>query len=410
MTRDDASAVAVTGLGVVTPAGCHVDEYWDALLDGKSTATLIDFDESVPVRLGARVRGFDPTSRMTAKEARRTDRFAQYALAAALDAFDDAGQPDAPRDRAAVVVGNGGGGAETTQEQTRIYLERGPDQVNPLYVPMVMSNAAPAIIGLTLGWQGPNFSVATACASGAHAIGEGFRMVRDGSADVALVGGTEANLNPQALNAFSRLQALSTREQEPDRASRPFDRERDGFVMGEGAGFCVLERLEDARARNASVYGILAGYGRNSDAHHLVMPEPSGSGAARCMALAMSDAAIESIDVAHVNAHGTSTRLNDLTEARALRRVFGDDAVPPVTSSKGVLGHLVGAAGAVEFVAAVLSSFHRVAPPTANYEYPDERIGVDVVAGSPRSLESGVVVTNSFGFGGHNASLVVVPA
>jgi 3-oxoacyl-[acyl-carrier-protein] synthase II len=405
-------SVAVTGLGVITPGGCRVEDYWNVLCDAKSTAQPIDrcARSDVPVSFGCEVRGFESRSRMTAKDARRTDRFAQFALVAALDAYDDAGRPDCEPDRGAVVVGNGGGGAETTQRETRVFLEQGPDQVNPLYVPMVMSNAPPALIAMELGWQGPNFSVATACASGAHAIGEGFRMIRDSSADVVLVGGTEANLTPQALNAFARLQALSTRADEPERASRPFDRERDGFVMGEGAGFCVLERLGAARSRGARVHAVLVGYGRNCDAHHLVMPDPQGAGAARCMRLALADADLAVHDVEHVNAHGTSTRLNDLAEARALHAVFGKGSVPPITSVKGAIGHLIGAAGAVEFVAACRSLAEGHAPPTANYEHPDERLALDVIAGAPRPLASGAVLSNSFGFGGHNASLVAVAA
>jgi 3-oxoacyl-[acyl-carrier-protein] synthase II len=403
-------AVAVTGLGVVTPAGNTVEEYWNALCAARSMSKPLqrcEKKEGVVVDFGCEALAFDPTLRMTPKEARRTDRFAQFAVSAALDALEDAGRPEVDVDRAAVVVGNGGGGSETTQAQTRVYLEDGADQVSPLYVPMVMSNAAPAMVALHAGWRGPNYSIATACASGAHAIGEGLRMIRDGSADIVLAGGTEAGLTSQTLNAFARLQALSTRSGDPERASRPFDRDRDGFVMGEGAGFCVLERMDHARARGAEIHALFVGYGRNCDAHHLVMPEPNGLGAARCIELALADAELTTDDVVNVNAHGTSTRLNDLAEAHALHAVFGDD-VPPVTSAKGVIGHLIGAAGAAEFVAACRTVSEKLVPPTANHENTDEKLGLDVVHGEPRSIGRGAVVSNSFGFGGHNAALVVV--
>jgi 3-oxoacyl-[acyl-carrier-protein] synthase II len=271
-----------------------------------------------------------------------------------------------------------------------------------------MPNAAAGLLSMRLGWTGPNITVSTACATGSHALGEGMRLIRDGTADVVLAGASEASITPVVVTEFANLQALSTRNDEPSCASRPFDARRDGFVIGEGAAFCVLENVGLARERGARIHALLAGYGRNADAYHLAMPAPDGAGAVACMQMALHDAAIDSEAVVHVNTHGTSTDLNDRAEARALHKVFSGDP-PPVTANKGVLGHLVTAAGAAEAVAVCLSLTHGLIPPVANYVYPDPEIDLNVVAGGTRPFRPGPVVSNSFGFGGQNASLVIVP-
>jgi 3-oxoacyl-[acyl-carrier-protein] synthase II len=402
--------IVITGMGVVTPAGCSLDELWTTLLAGESTAERLDepgFD-GLGVRIGCRVRGFDDSQVVGPKAARRMDPFARFALKAAVAAYEDAGRPRGDPSRAAVIVGNGVGGQLTRDVENARHLELGPARVHPLIVPMSMPNAATAGISMHLGWHGPTLTVATACASGAHAIGEALHLLRAGRADVVLAGGTEAMLTPFALNGFILLQAVSRRSDDPARACRPFDADRDGFVMGEGAAFVVLERADDARRRGARIRARLLGYAANSDAFHLVMPAEDGEGAAACMAAAIDHADLRPRDIVHVNAHGTSTPLNDRAEASALRKVFGDDE-PPVTSTKGVTGHMIGAAGAVELVASVLSIEHRTVPPTANFVRTDPGVELDVVRAVPRALPRGAVLSNSFGFGGHNACLVVGP-
>jgi 3-oxoacyl-[acyl-carrier-protein] synthase II len=281
--------------------------------------------------------------------------------------------------------------------------------MNPFLVPMLMANATPALLAMRLGWCGPNFSVSSACASGAHAIGEGARLIREGTADVVLCGGTEALITPTAISAFARMGALSARNDNPSSASRPFDRDRDGFVMGEGAGFVVLESFQSALDRNAHIHGEVVGYGRNVDAHHITAPSPGGTGAAACMQLALDDAGLCSSAVGHINAHGTSTPLNDLNEAQAIAKVFGDHA-PPITSTKGTMGHLIGAAGSVEVVATLMALGAGLVPPIANYDRADESIELDFVSTAPRSVRiNAPALSNSFGFGGHNVSLILAP-
>ncbi len=401
--------VAVTGIGVKTPAGCDLDTFWATLLAGRSKAAPITaFDASdLPVQFACEVKDFDPIPYLGPKEVRRVDRNAQLGFAAAVDALKDAGEPGADPARCAVIGGTGIGGLITLEAQEKVLLDRGPSRVTPFLVPMMMANATPAIVAMHLGWTGPNVCIATACAAGTHAVGEGARLVRDGSADVVLAGGTEAVVTPIAIAAFGRMGALSGRHDAPEQASRPFDVDRDGFVMGEGAAFLVLERLDRALARGAHIYGEVMGYGRNADAYHITAPSPGGSGASACMQLALDDAGLVPGDIGHVNAHGTSTPLNDASEGEAIVKVFGE-APPPVTSTKGVTGHLIGAAGAVEAVAGLLAIRDGKVPPTANHERTDPEIVIDVVAGSPREV-SGPVLSNSFGFGGHNATLVLGP-
>ena len=399
--------VAVTGVGVKTPAGNDVVTFWSSLVEARPAAAPISrFDASdLPVGFACEVRDFDPGAYFGHKEARRADRVTQLGFAAASDALEDAGELGANPDRCAVVVGTGIGGLWTQEEEERVLFEKGPSRVSPFLVPMMMPNATAAMVAMRQGWTGPNLCIATACAAGSHAVGEAARLIREGSADVVLAGGAEAVVTPIAMAAFARMGALSTRNEEPDRASRPFDPGRDGFVMGEGAAFLVLERWDRAEGRGAGIHGEILGYGRNADAYHITAPSPDGSGAVACMELALEDAGLSPADIGHVNSHGTSTPLNDASEAEAIIKVFGGSP-PPVTSTKGVTGHLIGAAGAVEAVASLVAAREGTAPPTANHDHTDPAISLDVVAGGPREAP-GPVLSNSFGFGGHNATLVL---
>ncbi|MGO9874230.1 MAG: beta-ketoacyl-ACP synthase II [Acidimicrobiia bacterium] len=405
------SRVAVTGLGVKTPAGMDLDTFWSRLLSGRSTAATIQrFDPSpLPVRIGCEVRDFDPTAYLPAKEARRVDRVTQLGFAAAADALADAGTPGADPARCAVILGTGIGGLITLEEQITIYRDKGAGRVSPFLVPMMMTNATAGTVAMQLGWTGPNLCISTACAASAHAIGEAARLIRDEVSDVVMTGGTESCMTPVAISAFARMTALSGRNDDPEHASRPFDAGRDGFVMGEGASALLLERWDRAVARGAHIYGEVVGYGRNADAYHITAPSPGGEGAAACMQLALDDAGLTASAIGHVNAHGTSTPLNDAAEADAIRKVFGEFA-PPVTSTKGVTGHLVGAAGATEAVACLLAMRDASVPPTANLEQMGDEIQLDIVAGTARAVRPAPALSNSFGFGGHNATLIFAPA
>ena len=402
--------IAVTGMGVKTPAGNDLDTFWTTLTSGRSTAARITrFDPTpLPVRFGCEVRDFDAAAYVGPKEARRLDRVTQLGFTAAADALADAGDPGADPARSAVIFGTGIGGLNTLEEQNGIYLSKGAARVSPFLVPMMMANATAGTVAMQFGWTGPNLCIATACAASAHAIGEAARLIRDGSADVVMSGGTESVMTPTAISAFARMTALSTRNDDPAYASRPFDADRDGFVMGEGAAALVLERWDRAVARGARIYAEIVGYGRNADAYHITAPSPGGEGASACMQLALDDADLSPAAIGHVNTHGTSTPLNDSAEAEAIRKVFGESA-PPVTSTKGVTGHLIGAAGAAEAVATLLALTHEAVPPTANLEHLGADIGLDVVAGAPRRVSRAPALSNSFGFGGHNATLVFAP-
>lgn len=401
---------AVTGLGVRTPAGNEIKGFWETLVSGRScarTLTSPDFG-GLPVDFACPVADPFASSHVTAKQERRMDRATLLAVCAAADALADAGQPEAPPERRAVVTGTGLAGNETSEITLLDHDERGHGRPTALYVPKVMHNAAAAFISMRHRILGPSLTISTACASGGHAVGEGLRLLRDGSADMVVAGGAEACVSPTILLAFHRCGALSQRRAEPERASRPFDVDRDGFVLAEGAAFVVLERLEDAVRRGARVYAELAGYGRTSDAHHLTMPDPDGDGAERCMRQALANARSSERDVVHVNAHGSGTPLNDATEAKVIARMFGPGQVP-VTSTKSVLGHAIGAAGAIEAVVSVLTLHERLIPPTINLDSQDPSCEIDVPR-RPRPLAAGAVVSNSFAFGGHNASLVFTPA
>jgi 3-oxoacyl-[acyl-carrier-protein] synthase II len=397
-------------MGVKAPTGLTVDELWSGLLAGRSAAgpiTLFDAAEH-SVGFACEVPGFDAVPYVGPKEVRRTDRATLLGIAAAADALA-AAEVDAPLgadpQRCGVVAGSGVGGIRTLEDQVIGYAERGPSKVGPFLVPMMMANATAALVGIRHGFTGPNLAVATACATGAHAIGEGARYVRDGLADVVVAGGTEACITPVTMAAFARMGALS-RNPDPAVASRPFDEDRDGFVMGEGAAFLVLEPWERAEARGAHILGEVAGYGLTCDAHHITAPVENGAGAAAAMEMALADAGLEPAAIGHVNAHGTSTPQNDSAEAAALAKVFGPGALP-ITSGKGVTGHLIGAAGAVEAVAALLSVERGVVPPTANHRTTD--LPIDVVAGEAREIGRAPAVSTSFAFGGHNVALVLAP-
>ncbi|MEU8363387.1 beta-ketoacyl-[acyl-carrier-protein] synthase family protein [Nonomuraea sp. NPDC048882] len=436
--------VAVTGLGVRTPGGNDLRTFWDTLIAGRSTArTITSFDaSSLPVGFACQVPGFDTAPYVTGKQARRMDRATLLAVCAADDALADAGLlgpggmsglagldgASVPPERRAVVTGTALGGNETA-ETTLLGAAAeyaappssqpavppagppsGPSGAQPsaLYVPRIMPNASAAFVSMRHQILGPSLTVSTACASGGHTIGEGLRLLRDGSADLVVAGGTEACVSPTILLAFHRCGALSQRVNEPECASRPFDIARDGFVLAEGAAFVVLERLEDAVRRGARVYAELSGYGRTSDAHHLTTPDPKGEGAERCVRQALADSGLSTGDVAHVNAHGSGTPLNDITEAQVIARLCGPGQVP-VTSTKSILGHAIGAAGAIEAVVSVLTLHERLIHPTINLDVQDPECEIDVVR-RPRPLGPGAVVSNSFAFGGHNASLVFTSA
>lgn len=401
--------VVITGLGIVSPLG-DKDNLWDSLLKGISGIDQINrFDASaLSVRIGAEVRDFDPTLFMERKDARRMDRFAQFAVAAAKMGLADAKLeiPLQNPNRVGVLVGSGIGGIETVQEQSRVFWEKGPERVTPFFVPMMIPDMASGQIAIQTGAKGVNSCTVTACATGTHAIGDAFRIIGRGQADVVLAGGSEAALCPLGLAGFITAKALSTRNEEPTKASRPFDRTRDGFVMGEGAGVLVLESLDHALARGAFIYGEIVGYGASGDAYHITSPAPEGEGAQRAMSEALLDAGLGPADVDYINAHGTSTEYNDLYETIAIKRVFKEHAYKlAVSSTKSLTGHMLGAAGAVEAAVCLLALRDQVIPGTYNYEYPDPQCDLDYVPNQSRPAELGVVLSNSFGFGGHNATL-----
>lgn len=402
--------VAVTGMGVKTPAGCDLDTFYSTVIRGVSVAGPIkSFNASAfPIDIACEVLDFDPRDYTDKKSLHRMDRVAQLGFAAAMDAYRDSGGPAGEPERCGVVLGTGMGGAHSMGEQAIVYDGGGPRRVSPLLITMLMPNAASALVAIELGWTGPNSAICTACAAGTSAIGEGTRLIQRGECDTVLAGGAEYGLSPFVVAAFLRTGALSSRTDAPERASRPFDVARDGYVMAEGAAFLVLERLDLAVARNARIYGEVLGYGSTNDAYHLASPRPGGVGAAEAMRRAIADAGLPPTAIGHVNAHGTSTRLNDAMESCALHVVF-PAGVPPVTSCKGVLGHLMGAAGSAEAVIALLSARDGLVPPTANYETPDPECDIDVVHGSPRTIGRLPVISNSFGLGGNNASVVLAP-
>ncbi|CAN5269773.1 beta-ketoacyl-[acyl-carrier-protein] synthase family protein [soil metagenome] len=402
--------VAVTGLGLVTPAGLGVEASWRGVLSGRSPAAKDPNLAGVAVDISCKVREFDATEQLGRKAARRLDRFVQLAVVAAREAIADAGlDPDGwDGPRVGVVIGCGMGGAATWEEQHRRMLEHGPERVSAMLIPMLVPNMVAGQLAMEFHATGPNLVTATACASGATAIGVARDLLRSGACDVVVAGGTEAGLTPLSIAGFAQMGALSVRVDDPTGASRPFDVARDGFVAAEAAGILVLERGADAAARGARVRANLAGYGASADGYHITAPDPDGGGAERAMRAALADGDLSAGEVGHVNAHGTSTPLNDRSEAQTIRRVLGADV--SVTSTKGVTGHSLGAAGAIEAAFSALTLEHGVVPPTANLESQDPEIEVDIVAKAPREQAVDVVMSNSFGFGGQNAVLVLTKA
>jgi 3-oxoacyl-[acyl-carrier-protein] synthase II len=387
-----------------------LSETWDQLLAGSSGAGPIErFDPSaLDVRFACEVKGFDPQAYMDRKEAKRADRYAQYAIAAASMAIADAGYGDAfpDPDRAGVIIGSGIGGIATFEEQCKLYLERGPARVSPFFVPMFIPDIASGLVSIRWNARGPNYCTVSACASSAHALGESFRLVQTGVADVMVTGGAEAAVTPLAIAGFSNMKALSTRNDEPTRASRPFDRGRDGFVMGDGSGVLVLETLEHALDRGATIYGEVLGYGMSADAHHMTQPAPGGEGAKRAMVHCLEDGTIDPADVGYINAHGTSTPHGDIAETAAAKDVFGDHARKLIMgSTKSMTGHLLGAAGAVESSITLMVMRHGKIPPTINLEDPDPECDLDYAANNLVERPVEVALSNSFGFGGHNVTL-----
>lgn len=404
--------VVITGVGVVSPIGIGKDRFWNSLMEGRSGVDRISrFDPSgFDTQIAAEVRDFDPTDYMERKEVRRNDRFVQFAYAASRMALEDAGFAVTPqnRTRVGVLIGSGIGGATTWEEQHRILLERGPGRVSPFFIPMIIINMASGIVSILLGAKGPNGSVVTACATGGNAIGDATRIIQRGEADAMLAGGSEATITPLSLAGFCSMKAMSTRNDAPQKASRPFDAQRDGFVMGEGAGVVLLEGREQALQREAHIYAEVVGYGMSGDAYHITQPDPEADGASRSIENALRDAQMDPPEIDYINAHGTSTLYNDRTETLAINKVFGPHAKKvAVSSTKSMTGHLLGAAGGVELIACALAIEHQTLPPTINYEFPDPECDLDYVPNVPRRAPVRAAMSNAFGFGGHNAILII---
>jgi 3-oxoacyl-[acyl-carrier-protein] synthase II len=400
----------VTGLGAVTPLGNSVPEYWRAICEGRSgVGPITRFDpKRLDSRIAAEVKGFDPLKVIEKKELKKLDLFIQYAIAAGVEAVEDAKIDFSQVDptRAGALVGSGIGGILSILEWHRVLLERGPSRVSPFFVPSLIVNMASGQLSIRYKLKGPNSAVVTACATGNHAIGDAFKIIQRGDADLMVAGGSEAIIDELPLGGFGQMKALSTRNDEPTRASRPFDADRDGFVPGEGAGVIVLESLEHARRRGARIYAEIVGYGMTSDAYHMTAPDPEGDGAIRAMSAALRDGGLRPEDVGYVNAHGTSTPYNDKTETLAIKQVFGDHARRlAVSSTKSMTGHLLGAAGGIEAVATVLALQQGILPPTINYETPDPECDLDYVPNAARKVEVDAAISNGFGFGGTNATL-----
>ncbi len=404
--------VVITGLGAITPLGNSRGEFWESLLRGKSGIGRISFFDasSFSSQIAGEVKDFLPEEYIEKKEANKMDRFSQFAVVASLEAVKDSGLEIEKEDRSriGVIVGSGIGGIGTMEAQHKIFLEKGPRRISPFLIPMLLIDLVAGHISIHFGFQGPNFSVTSACASAGHAIGEAFRFIQRGDAEVIVSGGSEAAVTPLAVGGFCAARALSKRNDEPEKASRPFDKTRDGFVMGEGAGIVILENLEHARKRKARIYAEIGGYGANGDAYHITAPSPGGEGAARAMQLALEDARISPEQLDYINAHGTSTPLNDKYETMAIKQVFGEHAPKlAVSSTKSMTGHLLGAAGGIELIACILAMEKGVIPPTINYQTPDPECDLDYVPNQARERKVDVALSNSLGFGGHNAMLVV---
>ncbi|MGQ9837160.1 MAG: beta-ketoacyl-ACP synthase II [Cyanobacteriota bacterium] len=404
--------VVITGLGALTPIGNSPTEFWQSLLAGRSgigPVTLFDASGH-DCRIAGEVKGFDPLDYLDRKDVKRSDRFVHLALVATQQALEDAHFQitDLNAEQVGVVLGTGIGGIRVLEEQQTIYLKKGPDRCSPFMVPMMIANMAAGQLAIHFGAKGPNFCTVTACASGSNAIGDAFRLIQRGDVQAVITGGTEAAITPLSMAGFAAMKALSTRNEEPEKACRPFDRDRDGFVMGEGAGILLLEELEHARARGAKIYAEIIGYGLTCDAHHMTNPAPGGEGAARAMRLALKDAGISVQEVQHINAHATSTSVGDIAEVQAIKSVFGEHAQSlAISATKSMTGHLLGGAGGIATIATALAVYHGWAPPTLNLENPDPECDLDFVPHTARQMPLQVALVNAFGFGGHNVTLVL---
>ena len=403
--------VVITGLGAITPIGNNVEEFWNGIKESKCGIDQItEFDASnFKVKLAGEVKEYNPEEHFDRREAKRIDRFSQFAVVAAREAWKDSGldKEKENMERVGAIIGSGIGGLGTIEKENRNLVEKGPDRVSPMYIPMAIGNMAAGNVAIDLGIKGESISMVTACASGTHCIGESFRMIKHGYQDVVLAGGTEASITPSGIAGFSNIKAL-TQATDKNRASIPFDKERSGFVMGEGAGVIVLEELEHAKKRGAKIYAEIVGYGATSDAYHITSPAPGGEGGARAMKLAMEEAGAKPEDITYINAHGTSTHLNDSCETSAIKLALGEAAKKVmVSSTKGNIGHLLGAAGGVEAVACAKAIEDSFVPPTINYKVPDEECDLDVVPNEGRNHEVKYAMSNSLGFGGHNSSILL---
>ena len=403
--------VVVTGMGMVSPLGTGVEKTWQSLIQGKSgVARITKFDPTgFDTQIAAEVKDFLPENFMEKKDLRRMDVFIQYAVASAAMALEDSQLKITPAnaDRVGVVVGAGLGGLTTIENFHKVLLEKGPSRISPFFIPMLIVNEAPGQISIRFGAKGPNTSVVTACATGNHNIGDAWRIIQRGDADAVIAGGVEATITPLAVSGFNSMKALSTRNEEPEKASRPFDKDRDGFVIGEGCGIIILEELQQALDRGARIYAEIIGYGLTGDAYHITAPAPDGEGAARCMTMALKSAGIEPREVDYINAHGTSTDYNDLYETIAIKTVFKEHARKlAISSTKSMIGHLLGGAGGVEAIFTILTIYRGIIPPTINYQTPDPGCDLDYVPNVARKAGVRVALSNSFGFGGTNAVLI----
>jgi len=404
--------VVITGVGVFSPTGSDKTEFWDNLISGKNGISLVEsFDVSqYPCRIAGEIKDFDPTQYMDKREAKKVDRYTQLGVAAALQAWSDAGldRIELNKDDVGVLVGSGIGGIQTIEQQLKILAEKGPRRVSPFLVPALIANMASGYISILLDLHGPNSTVVTACATSTHAVGDAWHIIRRGDAEIMLAGGAEAAISHLAFSGFCSARALSTRNDQPDKASRPFDQERDGFVMGEGAGVVILETLDHALARGADIYGEIVGYGMSGDGYHMTAPDPEGRGALLSMQRALASAGVQPENIDYINAHGTSTEINDKVETMAIKNLFGEHAYKmAVSSTKSMTGHLLGAAGAVELIATLMTLQNQVIHPTINYEHPDPDCDLDYVPDLARTAAVDLALSNSFGFGGTNAALVV---
>lgn len=404
--------VVITGYGVISPIGIGADDFWNSLVSGKSGISRVStFDTSqFSSQIGAEVKNFQPEKYIDKKKIRKMDRFSQLAIAAAKIAIEDAKLDMKKEDpfRVGVIVGSGIGGLSTVAAEHKVLLEKGPRRVSPFMIPMLITNIAAGEIAIAHNIKGPNYSLSSACATSNHTIGDALRLIHYGDADVIIAGGSEAAVTPLGLAGFCSARALSARNDDPEHASRPFDKERDGFVMGEGAGIVILELLEHALSRGVTIRAELIGYGATNDAYHITAPSPDGQSAARAISNALADGGVKPEEVDYINAHGTSTPLNDKVETLAIKKVFGDYAYKiPISSNKSMIGHLLGAAGVVELIATILSMEKEMLPPTINYEFPDPECDLDYVPNKARPKKINVALSNSLGFGGHNATLVV---